>query len=578
MKRLILLASLGLWAGCNLAPKYNRPPDSATPAAFKEATPVDPQVGFRLAQPSDQRLRGAWWEVYDDPVLNQLEVRVATANQSVIAAAATYRQARALVTEARAGYFPTVTAAPSVTRSRASAGAGGASPTVGATTTTSSSSAGASSSTGGTSTTGTSSTGSNSGTASSTGSTASSTAGSTRTLYILPIDASYEVDLWGRVRNTVQQNATLAEASAADWANELLSMQAELAQDYFGLRAADEQRRLLTTTLNDYRASLSLVDTLFKNGLASDEDVAEAQLQLDTAQVQATDLAITRAQYEHAIAVLVGVPPTRFSLAELPLVPRVPVIPLTVPSDLLERRPDVAGAERRVASANAGIGIARAAYFPSLTLSASAGFESLNLSNLLDWPQRFWSVGPALAQTLFDGGARRAETARARAAYDENVADYRQTVLAAFQSVEDSLINLRVLYDEARQEHSAVQAAERAVRLSVTRYKQGIDSYVNVITAQNAFLVSRQGELTVQLRALTASVGLVKNLGGGWPKPKSREADPSKMTPDSATPDPESIPDPMKRSMPNPPPETLKTRPEDLLNQDHAAAYPEAPH
>jgi NodT family efflux transporter outer membrane factor (OMF) lipoprotein len=455
-----------------------------------------------------------------------------------------------LVTEARAGYFPTVGVAPTVTRSRSSAGAGGAGPTTGSTTT------------------------SSTGTSSST----SSTSGSTRTLYILPIDASYEVDLWGRVRNTVKQNATLAEASAADWANVLLSMQAELAQDYFGLRAADEQRRLLTTTLDDYRASLSLVDTLFNNGLASDEDRAQAQLQLDTAQVQATDLAITRAQYEHAIAVLVGVPPARFSLAEQTLVPRVPVIPLTVPSDLLERRPDVAGAERRVASANAGIGIARAAYFPSLTLSASAGYESLHLSNLLDWPNRFWSVGPALAQTVFDGGARRAETARARAAYDQNVADYRQTVLAAFQSVEDSLINLRVLYDEARQEHSAVQAAGRAVRLSVTRYKQGLDSYVNVITAQNAFLVSRQGELTVQLRALTASVGLVKNLGGGWPQPESREADPSHVTPNSAQPDPESIPDPMKQSIPNPPPGALKNRPEDLLKQDEAAAYPDVAH
>jgi NodT family efflux transporter outer membrane factor (OMF) lipoprotein len=576
MKRLILLASLGLLAGCNLAPKYNRPPDSATPAAFKEATPVDPAVGFRLAQPSDERMRGDWWTVYNDPLLSGLEVRVVSANQSVISAAATFRQARALVTEAKAGYYPTVGVAPSVTRSRSSTGAGGASPTAGSTT--ASTTGGSSTGTSSTGSTSSSSTGSNSGTTSSTGSSTSSTAGSTRTLYILPIDASYEVDLWGRVRNTVKQNATLAEASAADWANVLLSMQAELAQDYFGLRAADEQRRLLITTLDDYRASLSLVDTLFKNGLASDEDLAEAQLQLDTAQVQATDLAITRAQYEHAIAVLVGVPPAHFSIAEKPLVPRVPLIPLTVPSDLLERRPDVAGAERRVASANAGIGIARAAYFPSLTLSASAGYESFSLSNFFDWPERFWSVGPALAQTVFDGGLRRAATAQARAAYDEQVADYRQTVLAAFQSVEDSLINLRVLYDEAKQEHSAVQAAERAVRLSVTRYKQGLDSYVNVITAQNAFLVSRQGELTVQLRALTASVGLVKNLGGGWPKPKSREADPSKMTPDAAQPDPAAIPAEMNQAIPNPPPDPVKMRPDDLLKQDEDAAYPDAAH
>ena len=565
MKKLTFIGLFALLAGCNLAPHYERPA-TATPAAFKEAVPGNDSAGWRPAQPQDERMRSAWWGVYSDSELTTLEERVAGANQSVIAAAATFRQARALVTEARAAYYPTVGLAPSFTRSRTSVGAGGAGVSTGSSTSASGTTT-SSGSTSGTSTTSTTSTGS---TATTSG---SSQAGVPHNLFILPIQASYEVDLWGSVRNTVNQNAALASASAADWANVLLMMQSELAQDYFGLRAADEQRRLLITTLDDYRASLKLVTTLFNSGLASDEDVAEAELQLANAQVQATDLGITRAQYEHAIAVLVGVPPSKFSLVERPLVPQVPIIPLTVPSDLLERRPDVAGAERRVAAANAGIGIARAAYYPTLTLSGTAGYESLSLSNLLDWPNRFWSVGPALAQTLFDGGARRGQNAYAQAAYDDNVANYRQTVLSAFQSVEDSLINLRVLSDEARQEHVAVLAAQRTVRLSVTRYKQGLDSYVNVITAQNAFLLARQGELQVQLRALTQSVGLVKNLGGGWPDRKSREADPTHSTPNAANPDPDSIPAPMNVATPNPPPENLPNhKPDDLFNLDDTSS------
>jgi NodT family efflux transporter outer membrane factor (OMF) lipoprotein len=542
MKKHYLLCCLGLLAGCNLAPRYERPA-AAAPAAFKEAAVSGESSGFRPAQPQDQRLRSAWWETYDDPQLNQLEARVASSNQSVVAAAAVYRQARSLVVQARAAYLPTVALVPGVTRSRSSAGAGGAG-------------AGAA---GG-------------------APAASTTAGSQRTLFVLPIDASYEIDLWGSVANTVRQNSALASASAADWANVVLSMQAEVAQDYFALRAADEQRRLLTTTLDDYRDSLKLVMTLFNSGLVAEEDLSQAQLQLATAQVQATDLGIVRAQYEHAIAVLVGVPPSRFSVAEAPLVPKLPLIPLAMPSDLLERRPDVAAAERRVAAANAAIGIARAAYFPALSISASAGFESQKLNNILDWPNRFWSVGPSLAENLFDGGARRAATARAMAAYDQDVAQYRQTVLAAFQSVEDSLVALRVLSSEASQEHVAVLAARRAVELSVARYKQGLDSFVNVITAQNSFLVSRLGELSVQLRALTASIGLIKNLGGGWPAADSAQADPTRSTPNAVTPDPGSVPAVFDRAAPNPPTVSKGThRPEDLLKQDDSAMAPGGP-
>jgi NodT family efflux transporter outer membrane factor (OMF) lipoprotein len=529
-------------AGCNLAPDYQRP-KLETSASFKEAVPEPSGAaqGWRLAAPNDETLRGSWWELYHDSQLNALEERVAVSNQTVVAAEANYRVARALLMSAQSSLFPSVTADPSVIRSRSSASiaAGGGS--------------------------------------SVTTSTAPSTGGGSgvgpRTDYTLPFEASYEVDLWGSVRNSIAQSSLAAQASAASVETALLSTQSALAQAYFSLRAADEQRRILDTTLADYEASLHLVRTLYNNGLASEEDLAEADTQLDSAEAQATDLGIARAQYEHAIAVLIGISPSRFSIGVSPFKPQLPQIPVGLPSELLERRPDIATAERQVAAANAGIGLARAAYFPTLTLGATAGFAATDLGKLLDWPNRIWSVGPSLAAPIFEGGLRRAENEQARAAYDASVADYRQTALAAFQSVEDDLASLRILSKEVVQQHRAAVAAQKLVQLSVTRYQNGLDSYVNVITAQNTFLTNRLGELQVQLRQVTASIALVNNLGGGWDDSQLDQTGKTALHPAAAITEP-----PAENSgpgVPNPPPlpEGVK-RPEDILKQNEGDMAP----
>jgi NodT family efflux transporter outer membrane factor (OMF) lipoprotein len=540
----LFMIGLGAVAGCNLAPPYAAP-KATTSSAYKEAVAgasSEADQGWKLADPKDTQLGSQWWEVYQDPQLNELEERVAVSNQTVVAAEAAYRAARALVSEAEASLFPTLSLVPSVTRSRSSA-------SVSSTTT-----AGA--------TTG----------VATTGSTATTSSTNPRTIYSLPLEASYQIDLWGSVRNTVAQNRYSALASGAQVATALLSTQTSLAQAYFELRVTDEQRRVLDTTLADYRASLHLVRSLSNNGLASDEDLSQAEAQLAAAEAQATDLGVARAQYEHAIAVLVGVPPASFSLPYRRLQQALPVVPVGVPSDLLERRPDIAAAERQVAATNAGIGIARAAYFPSLTLSASGGYQSTSSSSLFDWPSRFWSVGPQLAQTIFDGGARRAATAQARALNDEAAATYRETVLTAFQSVEDNLAALRILSLELKQEHNAVVAAQRTVELSIIRYRNGVDSYVNVITAQNTFLTNRETELQVQLKQLTASVNLINNLGGGWSTASWGQTERLALHP----PVPGSAADlPAAPGTPNPPaiPEEL-IRPDELLRQDQESVTP----
>jgi NodT family efflux transporter outer membrane factor (OMF) lipoprotein len=518
--------------------------------------------GWQLAAPRDAEIGGNWWGLYKDPELDELEERVAISNQTVIAAEANYRAAQAMVLEAQAAWFPTLNLSPSVTRSRSSATVN----TLGGTTV-------ARTPTGatGTGTTGT-------GTAAGTTATGTAATGS-RTIYALPLEASYQVDLWGAIRNNVAQKRYAAEASAAQLAGAILSTQSTLAQDYFQLRVADEQRRILDTTLADYRASLHLVRTLFNNGLASDEDLAQADTQLESAMAQATDTGIARAQYEHAIAVLIGVPPAKFSLQYRRLDQVLPTVPVGLPADLIERRPDIAAAERQVAAANAAIGVARAAYFPSLTLSGSAGFESTSLSRLLDWPNRFWSFGPQLAQTLFDGGAYRAATAQARALNDQAAANYRQTVLGALQAVEDNLASLRILSQEMAQQHRAAAAAQRAVELSVVRFRNGVDSYVNVITAQNAFLTAREAELQVQLRQLTAGVNLINNLGGGWPDSELRRTEGMAQRQPAHGTDGEVPADDAGPGIPNPP--ALPDRdiqPEDLLkqNQDAMSAHPPA--
>lgn len=421
--------------------------------------------GWRLAQPKDNVLRGNWWEIYTIPELNALEEQVAAANQNVAQADANYRQAQALVRASRSGFYPAVTGGASVTRSRRSSEVGGL---------------GASND------------------------------------FLLPIDFSWEVDLWGRVRRTVEANQAGAQASQADLASVLLSAQALLAQDYFQLRTIDAQKKVLEDTIEGYQKTLDLTKNRYSAGVAARADVLQAETQLKTAQAQSIDLELQHAQLSHAMALLVGKPPSAFSIPVAPLVATPPAVPIGVPSDLLERRPDIAAAERSVAAANARIGVAEAAFYPNVTLSASAGLEAASLAKWLTWPARFWSVGPAVSEVLFNGGLRQAQTEQARAAYDAEVAAYRQTVLTGFQEVEDSLVALRVLEEEARVQQEALAAARQTVDIVTNQYKAGTVSYLNVIVAQATALSNEQTALNILGRRMAASVSLVKALGGGW--------------------------------------------------------------
>ncbi len=467
---------LALAGGCVVGPKYVRPTMPA-PAAYKELD------GWKVAQPQDDVLRGAWWERFGDPALNALELQVDVSNQNLAAAEATYRQASALVREARSAYFPTVTVGVGYARTRSSATLGSA--------------------------------GGNTGGAGATG-TGGGSSGGKSDFFQLPIDIAWAPDFWGKVRRTVEANQAGAQASAGDLQTARLSVQAELAQDYFQLRALDAQRRLLDATVAAFQQSLELTRTRYTGGVASQVDIAQAQAQLESARAQALDVGVQRAQLEHAIALLVGKPPSAFAVPATPLAGGPPPIPVGVPSQLLERRPDVAAAERRVASANAEIGVAIAAFYPTITLSASTGFESAGLAAWLTWPSRFWSVGPGISQTVFDGGLRRAQTEAARAAYDASVATYRQTVLGAFQGVEDNLAALRILEDEARVQDAAVRAAEQSVALTVEQYRAGTVGYLNVITTQTIALANESTAVQILGRRMTAAVLLVEALGGGW--------------------------------------------------------------
>jgi NodT family efflux transporter outer membrane factor (OMF) lipoprotein len=549
-------AAFLLASGCNFAPRYD-PPKTETTPAFKEAATGDAAgQGWKVAAPEDAAIRGHWWEAYQDPQLNELESRVAISNQTIVAAEASYRAAHALVLEAQAQLYPTLSLDPSVTRSRSSATVSGLS--TGAAT--------SSAATGTTSTT----------TATSASTPAQGTSTLTHNIFALPLEASYQIDLWGSIRNTVAVNRFAAQASAALLANALLSTHSLLAQDYFQLRVADEQRRILETTVADYRVSLHLVRTLVASGVDSEADIASAQTQLESATAQATDVGVARAQYEHAIAVLIGVAPAKFSIPYKHFSQQLPTVPVGVPSDLLQRRPDIAAAERQVAESNAQIGVARAAYFPSLTLTGSAGYESTSLSSLFDFPNRFWSVGPSLAQVLFDGGARRAATAQARALNDSQVATYRQTVLSAFQSVEDNLAALRILSQELQQAHRATVAAKRAVELTIVLYRNGVDSYANVIVAQNSFLSTRETELQVQLRELTASVNLINDLGGEWSTSEWNQTERMAAHPPDAGQAPQIPAQNSGVPVPNPPamPEG-EIRPDDLIRQNDDAMAPD---
>lgn len=458
-------------AACTVGPDYIKPV-AEVPESYKETE------GWKKAQPRDNITKGAWWEIFSDPQLNSLEESVNISNQNIAAAEAQFRQASALVDAARAGYFPTVTAGASYTRSRRSSGV------------------------------------TNSGTGG-----AKSAGGSTISDYLLPVAASWEPDVWGRVRRAVEAGKATAQASAADLESVRLSAQTELAQDYFLLRALDAQKRLFEATVEAFQKSLELTRNRYNSGVASRADVLQAETQLKTTQAQNVDLGVQRSQLEHAIAVLIGKPASVFSLQAAALAQVPPAIPVGLPSELLERRPDVASAERHVAAANAQIGIAESAYYPTITLSASGGFESTNLSKWLSWPSRFWSVGAALAETVFEGGLRRAQTEQARAAYDTSVASYRQTVLTAFQEVEDNLAALRILEEEAQAQNEAVKAAQQTVTLTTNQYKAGTASYLNVIVAQAAALSNERAAVDILGRRMTASALLIKALGGGWNSP-----------------------------------------------------------
>jgi NodT family efflux transporter outer membrane factor (OMF) lipoprotein len=474
-----VIVALAFLSACNPGPKYSKPP-AAAPSAYKEAPPQFKEgTGWVVAQPGDDKIRPKWWELYNDPQLNALEEQVAISNQTVIQAEANFRVARSLVVQARSQLFPTIGGTGSYTREHFSSNTRAA-------------------------------------TVTSTGGSGAPGVSATINQYSVAADVSYTVDLWHRVRNQIAANSASAQASAADVATALLTTQAEVAQDYFEVRALDAQEGILQDTLKNYGDNLKLTQILFKTGIDSDQDVSQAQTQLDTATAQATDLGVSRAQYEHAIATLIGKPAASFELPVAPFVPKPPPVPVGVPSELLQRRPDIAAAERTVASANALIGYARGAYYPSLSLSASGGFLSSAISNWFTWPSRVWSLGPTASDTLLDFGARRGAVEQAEATYDADVASYRQTVLSDFQTVEDNLASLRILATEVEQYETAVQASAHYLALAMTRYRTGVDSYLNVITAENTLLSNRETQVQVQLRQMTSSVALIMALGGGW--------------------------------------------------------------
>jgi NodT family efflux transporter outer membrane factor (OMF) lipoprotein len=460
--------------GCNVGPKYQRA-SVPTPTAYKEPTAqtVYETEPWKIAQPGETTIPGKWWEMFADPELNALEEQVDVSNQNVASAAAGFLMARALVKEARSGYFPNVTANPSIVQSRPSRGQFG---------------------------------GFGSGTLSS----------GSFTNYSLPFDASWQPDFWGRIQNAVGSNVFAAQASAADLETIRLTAQAEVAVDYYELRAQDALKQLFDATVAAYQDSLDVTQIQFRAGIASDEAVAQAETQLRATQAQDTNLGISRAQFEHALAVLVGQPPSEFSLPVKPLNATPPSIPYALPAQLLERRPDIAQEERRMAAANAQIGLARAAFYPNVTLSAAAGLGNTAITKWFTWPSRFWSVGPTLAQSLFDAGLRRSVVQQSQASYLQTIANYRQTTLVAFQAVEDNLAALRILSTQIQQQDAAIDSAQRNLQVANDRYRAGIDPYLNIITAQTTLLSNQQTAVNLRRQQMVATVQLAEALGGGW--------------------------------------------------------------
>ena len=461
----LLIATTSLWlTGCVVGPKYQQPPAPAPPA-YKE-------VGdWKPAEPNEKNLGGDWWKVFQDPQLDALEDQLNVSNQNLKAAEAQYRQARATLRYYRADYYPTVTAAPSAIRERTSANRPPPSSVFN---------------------------------------------GITYNDFAFPFDVSYQADVWGRIRKNVESYREQAQASAADLATVNLSMHADLALDYFATRSLDAQEQLLNTTVKEYQQAFDLNENRFQGGIASEVEVEQARTILQTTQAEAIDVGVARAQYEHAVSILIGKPPADFSLPPLPLTAPPPHVPLGLPSDLLERRPDIAAAERLVASANAQIGVAKSAYYPLINLTAAGGFESRVITTLINGPAGLWSIGASASETVFDVGRRRAFTDQARAAYDSQVAFYRQTVLTGFQQVEDNLAAVRILENEAKVQDEAVAAAQRSLDLSVIRYKGGVTSYLEVITAENAALADEVTAVNILGRRMANTVLLIQALGGGW--------------------------------------------------------------
>ncbi len=460
-----LLTSMLTLSGCAVGPDYVKP-DMQVPAVFKE------QQGWKTAQPQDELPRGKWWEIFGDAELNQLVEQVAVSNQNIRAVEAQFRQARALSQQARSAYFPTLTGGVSTTRSKPASNVGNA----------------------------------------------QNFNSSINTSYRMNLDASWEPDIWGRIQRSVEASTAGIQASSADVEAAKLSAQAELAQNYFLLRIADARRQLLDDTVAAYERSLQLTRNQYAVGVVARGDVVTSETQLKSAKAQAVDIGVQRAQLEHAIAILMGKVPAEFSLAPATsaFVAVPPQIPLGVASALLERRPDIAAAERRAAQANASIGVAQAAFFPALTLSGTLGYQSASFAQWLTLPSRFWTLGPALAQTIFDAGLRRAQKAQAIAVYDQNVANYRQTVLTAFQEVEDNLAALRILEEEARLQDDAVKSARESVQITHNQYKAGIVDYLNVVNVETIALTNERTALNIQSSRLVAAVLLIKALGGGW--------------------------------------------------------------
>jgi NodT family efflux transporter outer membrane factor (OMF) lipoprotein len=455
------VAALVTASACAPTVKYVQPTVEVAPA-FRE------NADWKAAQPADDALRGSWWELFGDSDLNALEQQIDVSNQTLRAAAAQYAQARALVRGARANLFPTVDFSPSAVRAAAS------------------------------------------------GNRPASNIHQAANDFVLPADVTYEADVWGRIHSAVSASRAAAQASAADLETARLSLHAELAADYFALRGADRDRQLLDSAVESFEKALELTQNRFQGGIASQADVAQAETVLETTRAQAVDVAVGRASLEHAIAILIGKPASALTIAVAPMSDAPPAVPVGVPSALLERRPDIAAAERRVAAANAQLGVATAAFYPRLVLSGAAGFESSPLGSLLTGTSSFWSIGPALIVNVFDAGRRRAVSDQARAAQDEATAVYRQAVLVAFGEVEDQLAALRILDQEATIQRRAVEAAERSLMQATNRYRGGLANYLEVTSAQTAALVNQRTAVEILTRRMTASVLLMKGLGGGW--------------------------------------------------------------